>query len=562
MPVITVPIPDLGGAEEVELIEVCVAIGDRVELEQSLVVLESDKASMEVPSPAAGKVCALHLAEGAQVGAGMALVDLEVAAELQAPATDEGGAVAAPEEAVAALAGEPAASGRGPAATRQQGTRREMVLVPDLSGAEAVQLVEVCVAVGDRVELEQSLVVLESDKASMEVPSPLAGRVLAVHVEEGASDLRAGLPLVELECAADEALTPAEPPPPAAAATPAAPPPATASAVSRRPVAAPVAAPLGAPPAAGAAASTYAGPAVRRMARELGVELGRVSGSGSRGRILKEDLQAYVRGALRGGGAPPLPTVDFAAFGEIELRALSRMHRATARNMAASWAHVPHVTQFDEVDITALEALRGQLKPEMQRRRVRLTPVVFLLRALARALSAHAAVNASLHPDGRQLVYKRYIHIGIAVDTPAGLVVPVLRDADRKDLWTLGEELAALATDAREGRLQLGAMQGGSFTLSSLGALGGSGFTPIVNAPQTAILGVGRLAKRPVYVDDELQPRQLLPLSLSYDHRVINGADAGRFFCALVEDLAQPPVFNDNGEESQPPPAFHTVPRS
>ena len=557
---ITVPIPDLGGAEEVELIEVCVAIGDQVTIEQSLVVLESDKASMEVPSPLAGRVSALHLTEGTQVSVGMALLDLEVEegspagiVETQTPAPTSVEALAEPvatDTVAESTAREPDTPQQS--ATPSQ-TRRELVSVPDLSGAEEVRLVEVCVAVGDSVEIEQSLVILESDKASMEVPSPWAGRVVSVHVQEGASDLRAGQPLVELECAAVELDAKTLIPPVASSAEQTLTPPATAVAQQHS------VARSASPRAEGVAKSVYAGPAVRRMARELGVELHQLAATGPRGRILKEDLQRYVRQALRDGGRPAVPAVDFAAFGEVELRPMSRIHRATARNMAASWAHVPHVTQLDEVDVTELEALRSSLKPEMERRGVRLTPVVFLLRSLARALSAHPAVNASLHADGRTLVCKRYVHIGIAVDTPTGLVVPVLRDADRKDLWALGEELMALATDAREGRLSLSAMQGGSFTLSSLGAIGGRGFTPIVNAPQTAILGVGRLDTRPVYVAEALQPRQLLPLSLSYDHRVINGAEAGRFFCELIEDLARPPAFHDNGDESQPPPAFKTT---
>ncbi len=461
MSVITVPIPDLGTADEVELIEICVTVGDEVELEQSLVVLESDKASMEIPSPAAGRVCAVHLKDGAQVSSGMALVDLEVAQqpvdqseELATPA------VGSPPPSDA----EPSVDGPPPAAPATSGRQ-------DVDGQS------------------------ETQSAAATAPSRRLSPVPSRSTES----------------------------------------------------------------AQVTAASVYAGPAVRRMARELDVPLERVQGSGPYGRIVKEDLQAYVREVLRGGGAPKLPEVDFAAFGEVELRPMSRIHRATARNMAASWAHVPHVTQFDAADITEIEALRKRLKPEMERRGVRLTPVAFLLRALARALSAHAIVNASLHADGRHLVYKQYIHIGIAVDTPAGLVVPVLRDADHKDLWSLGQELATLAADAREGRLKLDAMQGGSFTLSSLGPLGGHGFTPIINVPQTAILGVGRLATQPVYtVEGELQARQRLPLSLSYDHRVINGADAGRFFSELVEDLAQPPLFTDNGEERQPPPAFKT----
>ncbi len=450
---------------------------------------------------------------------------------------------------------------------------RQQVTVPDIGGAENAEVIEVLVAVGDEVARDQGLLVLESDKASMEIPSTAAGRVVELLVSEGAQ-LSEGSPVAVIEVvdgAGEEAAGEAGPEtveqeeapasgafqdglppdtgtmPDSAAAAPAeekAPAAGTHSRTEPAPVAAATAQPAAVPePGAG----VYAGPSVRKLARELGVDLQRVKGSGPRARILKEDLQQYVQRSLRGqpdaavGGAiPAVPEVDFTRFGEVEVTERSKVDKLTAANMQRSWLNLPHVTQFDDADITELESFRAGLKPEAERRDVKLSPLPFILKACAVALRDNPKFNSSLAAGGDQLVFKRYCHIGMAVDTPAGLVVPVIRDVDRKSLWELAAEVQALAAKARERKLSPAEMQGGCFTVSSLGNIGGNGFTPIINPPEVGILGVSRAAVRPVWDGGAFVPRTLLPLALSYDHRVINGGDAGRFLTQLVgllEDL-------------------------
>ncbi|HBX74153.1 MAG TPA: dihydrolipoamide acetyltransferase, partial [Halieaceae bacterium] len=409
----------------------------------------------------------------------------------------------------------------------------------------AVDVIELSVKPGDEVAEGDSLVVLESDKASMEVPSPQAGKVVRMLVKEGAA-VREGDPLVLLEstveAAADEPATGVE----ATADTP------QASKVEptaqREPVPqARAEAAAGKAETAPAAATrddslVYAGPAVRKLARELGVDLAKVAGSGPRERILKEDVQGFVQRALSGkapaaatgSGIPAVPEVDFSAFGEVETVPRTKLDKLTAANMQRSWLNVPHVTQFDDADITELEAFRKSMKAEAEQRGTRLTPMPFLLKACAHALRDNPKFNASVTADGENLVYKQYVHIGMAVDTPVGLMVPVIRDVDRKSLWELADEVVELAEKARERKLKPAEMQGGCFTISSLGNIGGNGFSPIVNTPEVGILGVSRAAVKPVWDGEAFQPRTLLPLSLSYDHRVINGGDAGRFCTQLV----------------------------
>ena len=443
----------------------------------------------------------------------------------------------------------------------------QTVVVPDIGGSEAAEVVEVLVAPGDTVALEQGLIVLESDKASMEIPSTVAGTVVAVLAAEGAmlnegapvavvatADEEAGEPAAEAETeragspspqAAPPRPEPHQPPPPpqpqpeaaarqaaaAAPAVPATPPAPTPSATA-------------APPRAGRDSGVYAGPGVRRLAREFGVPLADVRGRGPRGRILKEDLHAFVQKALAaqqaapGAGLPSMPDVDFAAFGPVDVVERGKIDKITAANMQRNWLNVPHVTQFDDADITELEAFRKSLRAEAEQRGTRLTPLPFLFKACAVALRRHEKINASLSDGGATLTYKRYVHIGMAVDTPAGLLVPVLRDVDRKPLWTLAEEILDLAARARERKLKPADMQGAGFTISSLGALGGGGFTPIVNAPEVAILGVGRAATQAVWNGAQFEPRLRLPLALSYDHRVVNGGDGGRFLTELCQLLA------------------------
>lgn len=529
----TVKIPDLGGGS-VDVIEVCVAVGDVVAKDDSLLVLESDKASMEIPSPLAGKVLSIRLKEGETVEAGDLILELEVdGAEVEAD-DSPAPAVEAPQ---AESESEPAPA---PAPAAPVSSAREMILVPDVGSSDGIDVIEVCVAVGDVVSEGDSLVVLESDKASMEVPSPFSGTITKIVMKVGDS-AKLGAEIAEIErevaAAAVSEVKPAVEAPAPAKAT-AAPAPAT-----------PAAAPAAKPAATVTShADVYAGPAVRKLAREFGLELEQLTGTGPRGRILKEDVQQYVKdlakgnvkGAATGGGSalPAIPDVDFSQFGEIDTQPLTKLHKLTAANMHRSWVNLPHVTQFDDVDISELEDFRAGLKREAEQRGVKLTPLPFLLKAAAVALQAHPKFNASLSADGENMVYKKYIHIGIAVDTPAGLVVPVIRDVDKKSLWDLAAESAELANKAKNRKLKPAEMQGGCFTISSLGSIGGTGFTPIINAPEVAIMGVSKLAIKPHWNGTEFVPRKMLPVSLSYDHRAINGVDAGQFFTFMGMALA------------------------
>jgi pyruvate dehydrogenase E2 component (dihydrolipoamide acetyltransferase) len=560
-----ITVPDIGGAEGAEVIELLVAPGDEIELEQGLLVLESDKASMEIPATLAGKILQVLVNVGDELSEGHPIVVVETADGAAGEDDAEGDAGGdkeddAPAEPTAKAAKDSAAEAStaadeqtdaadGSAAEKQSADNAEAreitVFVPDIGTDDAVDVIELSVKPGDEVAEGDSLVVLESDKASMEVPSPQAGKVVRMLVKEGAAVCE-GDPLVLLEstveAAADEPATGAE----ATADTP------QASKVEptaqREPVPqARAEAAAGKAETAPAAATSddslvYAGPAVRKLARELGVDLAKVAGSGPRERILKEDVQGFVQRALSGkapaaatgSGIPAVPEVDFSAFGAIETVPRTKLDKLTAANMQRSWLNVPHVTQFDDADITELEAFRKSMKAEAEQRGTRLTPMPFLLKACAHALRDNPKFNASVTADGENLVYKQYVHIGIAVDTPVGLLVPVIRDVDRKSLWELADEVVELAEKARERKLKPAEMQGGCFTISSLGNIGGNGFSPIVNTPEVGILGISRAAVKPVWDGEAFQPRTLLPLSLSYDHRVINGGDAGRFCTQLV----------------------------
>lgn len=553
-----ITVPDIGGAEGAEVIELLVAPGDEIELEQGLLVLESDKASMEIPATLAGKILQVLVNVGDELSEGHPIVVVETAdgaageddAEGDAGGDKEDDAPAEPTaKAAKDSAAEASTAADGSSAEKQSADNAEAreitVFVPDIGTDDAVDVIELSVKPGDEVAEGDSLVVLESDKASMEVPSPQAGKVVRMLVKEGAAVCE-GDPLVLLEstveAAADEPATGAE----ATADTP------QASKVEptaqREPVPqARAEAAAGKAETAPAAATSddslvYAGPAVRKLARELGVDLAKVAGSGPRERILKEDVQGFVQRALSGkapaaatgSGIPAVPEVDFSAFGAIETVPRTKLDKLTAANMQRSWLNVPHVTQFDDADITELEAFRKSMKAEAEQRGTRLTPMPFLLKACAHALRDNPKFNASVTADGENLVYKQYVHIGIAVDTPVGLLVPVIRDVDRKSLWELADEVVELAEKARERKLKPAEMQGGCFTISSLGNIGGNGFSPIVNTPEVGILGISRAAVKPVWDGEAFQPRTLLPLSLSYDHRVINGGDAGRFCTQLV----------------------------
>ncbi|MBM5025965.1 pyruvate dehydrogenase complex dihydrolipoyllysine-residue acetyltransferase [Vibrio parahaemolyticus] len=520
-----VHVPDIGG-DEVEVTEIMVAIGDSIEEEQSLITVEGDKASMEVPAPFAGTLKEIKVAAGDKVSTGSLIMVFETAGS---------GAPAAPAAVEAPAAAAPAASAA------------KEVNVPDIGGDE-VEVTEIMVAVGDTVEEEQSLITVEGDKASMEVPAPFAGTVKEIKIAAG-DKVSTGSLIMVFEVAG---AAPAPAAAPAQAAAPAA--------------AAPKAeAPKAEAPAAAAPAATgdfkendeyaHASPVVRRLAREFGVNLSKVKGSGRKSRILKEDVQNYVKEALKrlesgaaasgkGDGAAlgllPWPKVDFSKFGETEVQPLSRIKKISGANLHRNWVMIPHVTQWDNADITALEAFRKEQNAIEAKKDtgMKITPLVFIMKAAAKALEAFPAFNSSLSEDGESLILKKYVNIGIAVDTPNGLVVPVFKDVNKKGIYELSEELMAVSKKARAGKLTAADMQGGCFTISSLGGIGGTAFTPIVNAPEVGILGVSKSEMKPVWNGKEFEPRLQLPLSLSYDHRVIDGAEGARFITYLNSCLS------------------------
>jgi pyruvate dehydrogenase E2 component (dihydrolipoamide acetyltransferase) len=528
---ISVTVPELGDASDVEVIELCVKPGDRVAVDDPLIVIESDKASLEVPAPQAGVVRALSVAIGDRCQEGDLIAELEA----EDAALEEAPAAAVEKESAAAVEKESAAAEAQAPAAPVSTTVLE-VTVPELGDAAEVVVVDLMVAVGDRVEADQGLVALESDKATMEVPAPQEGRVLelCLAVGDGVTD---GALVARLEVSEVAASTPAATEAPVKASGPAVAAPAPSEAAHE---------PVPEQPASSDGGVVYAGPAVRRLARELGVALAGVTGSGSRGRITKEDLKAHVKvhmtapasPATGAGAIPPIPPVDFERFGPIRLEPISRMMRAGAANLHRSWLNIPHVTQHDEADITALEAFRKSLKDDPAAGGAKVTPLAFILKAVAGALKTYPRVGGSFHADGEHYVRKDFIHIGIAVDTPEGLIVPVLRDVDQKGVLALSEEIVTLSERARARSLKPDELRGGCFSVSSLGAIGGTGFTPIINPPEVAILGVAKLRKAPLWTGEGFEPRDVLPLSLSYDHRAINGAEAGRFMTHLCHLLA------------------------
>ncbi len=537
MAVEIVTVPDLGGAESVDVIELNLTPGDAVELEDSLIVLESDKASMDVPSPFAGSLVKYLVADGATVKVGDAIAEIETGAAEQS-AQEE----APVEEEEPQLDKEPKPEKEPqPAAEAPSVESEQLIVVPDIGSDDEVDLIEISIAIGDQVEEGDTLVVLESDKATMDVPSSHSGKVIKILAAEG-DKLRTGSQVAILQVSNAEAEVIAVP----VEATPVA---TEAKSPSVAPAAASASAPtvISAPAATegSASADVYAGPSVRMLARELGVSLEKVSGTGPRGRIQKNDVDSYVKNALNnpaststGSGIPEVPVVDFSQFGETESIKLTKIQKLTGSNMQRNWLNVPHVTQFDDADITELEDFRKSLKTEGEKRGIRVTPVAFLIKAIAASLHANPEFNRSLAGDGEHVIQKHYINVGMAVDTPRGLMVPVIKDANEKGIWEISEDIMSLAGLARDGKLKPSDMQGGCFTLSSLGAIGGTGFTPIVNAPEVGILGVSKSQMKPVWNGSEFAPRLTLPLCLSYDHRVINGGDAGRFMTHLVKLLS------------------------
>ncbi|WP_368870214.1 pyruvate dehydrogenase complex dihydrolipoyllysine-residue acetyltransferase [Proteus mirabilis] len=513
-----VHVPDIGG-DEVEVTEVMVNVGDTISEEQSLITVEGDKASMEVPAPFAGVVKEIKIAVGDKVSTGSLIMVFEVAGSASAPS----------------------ASAPAPAASAPAASAIKDVNVPDIGGDE-VEVTEVMVKVGDTIAEEQSLITVEGDKASMEVPAPFAGVVKEIKIAVG-DKVKTGSLIMTFEVAgaAPAAQAPAAP----AASTSAAPAPSA-------PAKAPASAPAAKEEFVENEAYVHATPVIRRLAREFGVNLAKVKGTGRKGRILREDVQSYVKELIKraesapanaGGGLPgmlPWPKVDFSKFGEIEEVELSRIQKISGANLSRNWVMIPHVNLFDEADITEVEEFRKQQNKEAEKKKldVKITPLVFVMKAAAKALADMPRFNSSISEDGQKLILKKYINIGIAVDTPNGLVVPVFKDVNKKGILELSYELAEVSKKARAGKLTASDMQGGCFTISSLGGIGTTGFAPIVNAPEVAIMGLSRSSMKPVWNGKEFVPRLMLPMSLSFDHRVIDGADGARFITLINQYMS------------------------
>ncbi|MFT4763705.1 MAG: pyruvate dehydrogenase E2 component (dihydrolipoamide acetyltransferase) [Oleispira sp.] len=537
MTIKSLTVPDLGGAEQVEVIEILVVTGDQVTAEESIIVLETDKATMEIPSPFDGTISSLSVKVGDKLNEGDEYGKIETAISDSGSATDSEVASKVEEiaqENVPKKSTESAAL-KEPIADvavedkQSNSTRIEVIPVPDLGGSDQVEVIELLVNVGEEVDAEQSVLTLETDKASMEIPAGKTGRVEKILLTLG-DKVSVGDAMIELmvsesstESGSEEPSLPtektgvsenSESTPPASDNNSAK------SVTSRIDDVKP-------------SGKVHAGPAVRKLGREFGVDLALVKGTGVRGRVTKEDVQHHVKSALQnptvsGSGIPKVATIDFSKFGEIETSALNKIKLATAKNMTAAWLNVPQVTQFDQADITALEAFRKQVNsaPNSEQK---LSAVPFVMKALAMAMKEFPQFNASLSSDGQSLIYKKYLNIGVAVDTPNGLLVPVIRDVDKKSITQIAQDLTEKAQKARAGKLGLADMQGGCLSVSSLGGIGGTAFTPIVNAPEVAILGLSRAEMKPVWNGSDFVPKLMLPLSLSYDHRVIDGAEAARF---------------------------------
>jgi pyruvate dehydrogenase E2 component (dihydrolipoamide acetyltransferase) len=567
-----IQVPDLGTDDAVEVIEVQVKVGDSISENDTLVVLESDKAAMDIPSPKSGVVKNVLVQVGAQVKTGTALVELEVAsapakAGATAPKVEEpkvedkpaepveeakaDSATKAPEKANAESQPEAAKAESKPQAKAETSAASgavQAIHIPDLGTDEAVEVIDILVKVGDSVAQEAGLITLETDKAAMDVPAPVAGTIKAIKVKVG-DKVKVGAHIADIESTA------AAPAPSAAKDEPAKASPATNTAPDKQTSTAPATAPVASTPpprtnaqdaAPAAGGEVYAGPAVRKLARELGVDLSLVTGSGLKGRIQKEDVHEFVKSHMQGGtsavttgtGIPKVEDIDFSKFGPVEEVELSKLHRVTAVNMTRSWLNVPRVTQFDEADITDLEAFRAAQKSLAEKKGVKLTPLPFIVKACAQALLEHPQFNVSLHSSGTKLIRKKYVNIGVAVATPLGLMVPVVKNADRKSVWEIAQEIQDLAVKAKDRKLAREDMEGACFTVTSLGNQGGLGFTPIINTPEVAILGVSRASVKPVWNGKEFVPRTMLPYSLAYDHRAVNGVDGGMFSTYLGQLLS------------------------
>lgn len=540
-----VNVPDIGDANDVDIIEVLVAVGDTIEVDDSLITLETDKATMDVPSSDAGVIKAIHVNVGDKVSQGDLILEVEAAessatTESNSPVSQEKQETQA-EETQATETADVVADNSAPAET-MAAVEKDLV-VPDIGDASDVDVIEVLVSEGDSVEKDQGLIVLETDKATMEVPAADAGEVLSMTVKVGDKVSQGdsiGSIQVQSKTKAEPSTAPqAAPAQPTTTKTE----PAKSSAASRS---GPVPEHPQMKKRTSGGGVVHASPAVRRFARELGADLAKVKGSGRKGRIVKEDVQNFIKFELSRPKAtattgafamPEMPEVDHAKWGEVETKALSRIQKISSVNLHRNWITIPHVTQHEDADITELDAFRKSLKDEAAKDGVRLTPLAFIMKGLVHTLKAFPKFNASLANDGENLILKNYYHIGVAVETPDGLTVPVIRNVDQKGVYQLASELGEISAKAREKKLSADDMQGSSFTISSLGGIGGTAFSPIVKWPDVAILGLSRNKMQPVWNGKEFVPRLMLPMSLSYDHRVIDGADAARFVVHLAQTL-------------------------
>lgn len=567
-----IKVPDIGDFDAVEVIEVLVSEGDEVEQEQALITLESDKATLEVPSTGAGRISELKIKEGDNVSEGDVIAVLDPAGDsageadnAPAQADDDTRAQDTGESSETDDAGGSSSGSAGEDVDGGQsagGGGSVEVKVPDIGDFDTVEVIEVLVAEGDDVDEEQPLITLESDKATLEVPSTTAGRISDLKIKEGDS-VSEGDVIAVLQQAADAGSADSAPSSTQTEQSKKQQDKDTATGKAEQPRRDTVRAPAATQGTSDTSAlkavdeddfsRAHASPSVRKYARQLGADLGRIQGSGRKGRILEEDVQAHVRRALEqsrgsgvdtaaagGGDVPAQPDIDFSKFGEVETVELERIRKLSAKAVHRNWLLIPHVTQFDQADITEMEAFRKANKEAAAREGIKLTPLAFMLKASAAALKAFPDMNSSLTADGEHLVHKKYCHIAVAVDTPGGLMMPVIRDVDHKGIYALASELDDISARARNGKLKSNEMQGACFSISSLGGVGGDAFTPIVNSPEVAILGVSRHSWQPVWQDGAFVPRLMLPLSLSYDHRVIDGAKAARitgFLSRALGDL-------------------------
>lgn len=530
---VDIVVPDLGEFSDVEVIEILVSPGDKVQREDGLITLETDKAAMDVPAAENGIIESLTVNVGDTVSTGSVIGKMEV--EVGDTVVVKPGIASQPTGETTVMA--------SPTGKEKKSGGKQTLVVPDIGDFEDVEIIEVHISAGDKVAVEDPLVTLETDKAAMDVPAVVGGTIdeVLVNVGDKVSE-GASLAIIDADSRVDDEasnVSQAAPPEQQAAV-----PPAREAPAQQAPPAAPQSS--GKLPTINEAgfAKAHASPSVRKFARELGVDLASVKGSGPKGRILHDDVKAFVKSVMSGqsapagGGLPKTPSVDFAKFGEIDVQPLTRIQKISGPRLQASWVNLPHVTQHDEADITDLEARRQELKGPAKERGIPLTPLAFILKACVATLKEFPKANASLSDDGKSLVYKKYCHLGFAADTDQGLMVPVIRDADKKDVYELAMELKDLSAAARDGKLKANDLQGATFTVSSLGGIGGTAFTPIVNAPEVAILGVSRSSIQPVWDGEQFQPRLMLPLSLSYDHRVIDGAYAVRFTTHLAKALS------------------------